>query len=209
MASLTDEEEERVEPTPHITPSIEKIAKLVGKDGSIDKAVEKMDKARGDLGNIYQAIEKDFHGNRKAVKLIHTLRRGTTDAAYDFMRTFMHLADHFGLIPSDDLVDLANKNLSLAGSGGGSAQGGDDESGISSADVAPKSTGGNPVLAVVESSIDRHLKALKTGTKPPAPKGPPGDNDLADAGSEVADEIAAQRAKDATAFDATEGATQH
>lgn len=193
MADLTDEEEERIEPTPHIAAKIDKIAPLVANDGAIAKSEEKAQKARSELGNLYQKIEKDFHGNPKAVKLVRTLLGGTTDAAYDFMRTFMRLADHFQLIPADDLVDLAEKASKASPPETG-------DKGVSGADLAPVEDKVVPIKTK-DNAIDRHLKALEGGDKPPAPKGPPGDNDLADAGSDVADEIAAQRAKDAQAFD--------
>lgn len=196
MPGLTDEEEERIEPTPHVAANIDKLVPLVAKDGKIDKAEERMTKARNELGNIYQGIEKDLHGNRKAVKLVRTLLAGTTDAAYDFMRTFLPLAHRFKLVPEDDLVDLAAKVEASDGGDTDEAEG----DGVSVADLAPKSHF-KKAAEPKDDAISRHVEALKTGGKPPAPKGPPGDLDLADAGSDVADEIAAQRAKDAESFD--------
>jgi hypothetical protein len=43
------------------------------------------------------------------VKQVRKLLGMTTDAAYDFMRTFLRLAARFDLLPADDLVDLAEK----------------------------------------------------------------------------------------------------
>lgn len=193
MAGMTNDEEERETPQPHIAADIDKIAPLVAQDGQIHKAEERAQKARSDLGNLYQKIENDFHGNRKAVKLVRSLMAGTTDAAYDFVRTFLRLAARFDLLPADDLVDLAEQAEA------GTIAAGLDDSGISSADLAPKSA---KVLdhPARENAIDRAKKALEGGGKP-APDGPPGDTDLVEAGEEVAAEIEAQRRKDSAAFD--------
>jgi hypothetical protein len=189
---MTEEEEEREQPQPHIAPKIDKIADLVTKDGKIDKIEERLQKARSDLGNTYQHIENDLHGHRGAVKQVRKLLAGTTDAAYDFMRTFMRLARHFDLIPEDDLVDMMNSEPPTRRKEG--------EPGVSTADAAPKSA------EVIdhpnrENAIDRAKKAMEGGSKPPAPDGPAGDTDLVEAGEAVAAEIEEQRRKDAEAFD--------
>jgi hypothetical protein len=201
MPNKTDNEEERDNetPQPHIAANIEKIVPLVEKNGQIDKLEEKMAKARGDLGNVYQKIENDFHGNRKAVKLVRTLLGGTTDAAYDFMRTFMRLAHHFGLVPEDDLVDMAER----IGQRGPE----DDEDGpkVDPAFAsAPKVEKPKNTAPSRPNALDRHQEALRTGGKPPAPKGPDGDTDLVEAGNSVAEDIEAQRAEDAVLFDEAE-----
>lgn len=191
MAGLTNDEEERETPQPHIAADIDKIAPLVAQDGQIHKAEERAQKARSDLGNLYQKIENDFHGNRKAVKLVRGLLAGTTDAAYDFTRTFMRLAARFDLLPADDLVDLAEQ-VDLPRD--------DEEKGQSAADVAPKSAKvvDHPAR---ENAIDRAKKALEGGSGKPAPDGPPGDTDLVEAGEAVAADIEEQRRKDSQAFD--------
>jgi hypothetical protein len=190
----TNEEEELETPQPHIAADIGKIAELIKKDGPMDKLLEKLATARGALAQKYQHIENDLHGNRKAVKLVITLLNGTTDAAYDFMRTFMRLAAVFDLLPADDLVDLAEKV--------DQAKPKDEDSGVSTADMAPKSA------EVVdhpsrENAIDRHKKALAGGEKPPAPDGPEGDTDFIEAADAVAAEIEQQRSEDAQAFEQT------
>jgi hypothetical protein len=198
MADLTDEEEERLEPQPHIAANVEAIANMVDKNGLIAKAEEKAAKARGDLGRHYQKVENDYHGNRKAVKLIRTLVGGTIDAAYDFMRTFMPLAEHFELVPGDDLVSPSMKK---ADAGSGEAEGVFDL----------------PSRRRSASAIDRARDHLQGGTKPGedgeeaartqqarreergfaenAPAGPPGDEDLADPGAKVAEGMAAVAAR--------------
>lgn len=191
MGGLTNEEEEREQPQPHIAPKIDDIAKLVGRDGQLDKLEEKMATARGAIAQKYQHIENDLHGNRKAVKIVRNLLGMTTDAAYDFMRTFLRLAGRFDLLPSDDLVDLAEQVDKPKV---------EAEPGVSAADLAPKS-GEVHQFPSRENAIDRHTKALAGGDKPPAPKGPPGDTDLVEAGDAVAQEIEEQRRKDAEAFE--------
>ncbi len=198
MAQQTDLEEQRDQPQPFLPPKIDKIAALVANNGSIHVAEEKAQKAASDLGNLYKKIETDFHGNRKAVKLIRTLVGGTLDQAHDFMRSFLHLAAHFNLMPPADLVDIAEKVKDRD----------PEDPGVSAADMAPKGKA-RPALTVVgDNAIDRAKKALQNGGKPdiPAPKGPPGDFDLADAGSDVADDIARQREEDRVAFEASEAA---
>lgn len=167
MADLTEEEEERLEPQPHVKANIDAIAELIGKNGKVARAEEKGQKARGELGNIYQKIEKDFHGNIGAAKLVRRLESGTVDAAYDFMRTFIPLAKRFGLIPEDDLVDQAHK-----------AGGTDGEEGSGVIDFGAmrerRSSG--------QSALDNAREHLSGGKKPePAepPAGEPGDEDLA------------------------------
>lgn len=196
MPGLTDEEEERETPQPHVAPKIDKIAPLIAKDGKIDKEEEKLQKSRSALGNVYKQIEADFHGNRAAVKQVRKLLTGTTDAAYDFMRTFMRLADHFGLIPEDDLVDMMENRPKEEP---------DEDPGVRVSDQAPKKKN-EPVQASDDNPIDRHKERLKNGGKPPAPTGPKDNADLADAGTAVAAEIEAQRSRDAAAF---EGQTAH
>jgi len=115
---MTDEEEERVTPIPHTQAKVAKIAELIDHDGLVHKAEEKSEKARSDLGNLYQKMEKDFHGNRKAIKAIRTLIKGSTDAAYDYMRTFLPLAHQFGLVPNDDLSDKAGGGTNPDGTTG-------------------------------------------------------------------------------------------
>lgn len=181
MADLTDEEEERLEPQPHVKANIDAIANLIGKDGRVAKAEEKGQKARGELGNIYQKIANDYHGNIGAAKLVRRLESGTVDAAYDFMRTFIPLAQRFGLIPEDDLVDQAHLK-------GGTA--GEEGSGVLHFPSRRKPPG--------ESALDNAREHLSGGTRPepevesaPArrkrergfdenpPLGEPGDADLA------------------------------
>lgn len=181
MADMTDEEEERIEPQPHVKANIEKIAELIGKNGQVAQAEEKGQKARGALGNLYQKIEKDYHGNIGAAKLVRRLESGTVDAAYDFMRTFIPLAQRFGLIPEDDLVDQAHLK------GGTDGQ---DGSGVISFPSRRKPPG--------ESALDNARAHLAGGTRPEpevesaaarrkrergfdenAPPGEPGDADLA------------------------------
>lgn len=186
----TDEEEERLEPQPHIKANIEGIVALVSKNGLIDKAEEKAAKARGELGRHYQKVENDYHGNRKAVKLIRTLEAGTIDAAYDFMRTFMPLAQHFGLIPEDDLVSMANKG-SEAGEGEGAIDFGAlrRARGPSALDRAKEHLeGGQRLDAAAEAAAERKRTH---GFDEDAPPGEPGDADLARGPGEEAPAVAA------------------
>lgn len=185
MADLTEEEEERVEPQPHVKANIEAIAALIAPNSRIAKAEERAQKARGELGNVYQKIQQDYHGNIQAAKLVRRLQAGTTDAAYDFMRTFMPLAGHFGLIPEEDLVDKAEK-----------------------AEAGTKARAGDNVVRGPgwKTNLDNARSHLSGGTKPetPAekrqreygfdpnpPAGDPGDEDLVRAGEEAAKEKAA------------------
>lgn len=195
MPGMTNEEEERETPQPFIRADMAAISKLIGKDGRIDKLKEKMDKARGELGTEYQKIENDFHGNRAAVKLVHKLTKGTINAAYDFMRTFLPLCAQFGLLPEDDLVDLAHNQKSDS----------EEEPGISAAETAPRSADVHQFPAG-ENAIDRAKKAMAGGDKPPAPKGPEGDTDLVEAADATAEEIQRQREEDGRAFDEAEQA---
>lgn len=199
MASMTDEEEERESPQPHVKANIEKIAGLVGPNGQIAKAEERAQKARGELGNIYQKVENDYHGNRKAVKLIRTLVAGTEEAAHDFMRTFMHLAHRFALFPHEDLVDIASREQPSEAEI-------NNEGKTTAAEKGPKKASATVhELPVRESAIERAQKQIATGGKPPAPAGPPGDTDLVEAADAVVDEkqaeIDRQKAEDAAKFD--------
>lgn len=198
MPSLTNDEEERETPQPHLPAKIDEIAKLIEKDGPLDKLHEKMATARGTLAQKYQHIEADLHGNRKAVKLVHTLLQGTTDAAYDFMRTFMRLAHRFDLVPEDDLVDMAEKVHERESSPPAK----DEDPGVKVSDAAPKKPSATVhELPQRENAIDRASKAMKGGDRPPAPKGPEGSTDLGQAGEDVAKEIEEQRRRDAEAFE--------
>lgn len=183
---LTDEEEERQEPQPHVAANIQAIAALIDKNGQVAKAEEAGEKARSRLGNLYQKIEKDYHGNIQAVKKVRALERGTIDAAYDFMRTFLPLARHFGLIPEEDLVDAAER---------ASDQG--EGEGVIDFGARRRRRGGG-------SAMDAAREHLGTGEKPPAgetpeqerqrvygfdknaPPGEPGDADLARGPDEAA-----------------------
>jgi hypothetical protein len=196
MPSRTEAEERRDDEVsePFIAANIDKIAPyLENQTGQIAKAEEKAQKARSELGNIYQKIETDFHGHRGAVKLIRTLVSGTTDAAHDFMRTFLPLARRFNLIPGEDLVDMMES---------GKPPEDDGERGVSSADMAPRRNATVHPHPAAENAIDRAKRAMKGGNKPPAPAGPPGDTDLVQAGEDVAKEIEEQRRKDAEDFEA-------
>lgn len=142
--------DEDVPPEPTVQPNIKAIADLIRQDGAVHKAEEKGQKARSDLGNIYQRVENDFHGNRKAVKLVRSLLTGTEDAASDFMRTFEPLAEHFNLFPEQrpDLVDAM--------------EGGDDDDADVEKTAPPQMAG----------ALDAARAHLSGGTKPeePAPE---------------------------------------
>lgn len=198
MPSRTEAEAERDEqtPEPFIAANIEKIAPyLENQTGQIAKAEERAQKARSDLGNMYQKIETDFHGNRKAVKLIRTLISGTTDAAHDFMRTFLPLARRFMLIPGEDLIDMMEAGRPPVDDG---------ERAVSTADLAPRASAEVVDHPEKENAIDRARKHLAGGTGKEAPKGPAGDTDLVQAGDDVAAEIEEQRQKDGAAFEGSE-----
>lgn len=199
MPAMTDDEEEREERQPHVKANIDKLAQMIGANGAVHKAEERAEKARSDLGNLYQKAENDYHGNRKAVKLVRQLVKGTDEAAHDFMRTFLHLAHRFGLFPSEDLVDIANREQPTEAEINKEGQ-------VTAADAGPKTPATNVhELPKRESAIDRHKKRLETGDKPPAPKGPEGDTDFVEAADAVVEdkeaEIARQRAEDAAKFD--------
>jgi hypothetical protein len=182
MADLTDEEEERIEPQPHVKANIDKIAELIGKNGKVARAEEKGQKARSDLGNIYQQIEKDFHGNIGAAKLVRRLESGTVDAAYDFMRTFIPLAERFGLIPEDDLVDQAHHAGGTAGEDGSGvidfgAMRERRSGGLSALDNARDHLSGGTKADPPESEADKRKR--ERGFEENPPPGEPGDEDLA------------------------------
>jgi hypothetical protein len=181
MADLTEEEEERLEPQPHVKANIDAIAELIGKNGKVARAEEKGQKARGELGNIYQKIEKDFHGNIGAAKLVRRLESGTVDAAYDFMRTFIPLAQRFGLIPEDDLVDQAHLQGGTEGQEGSgvitfpSRRKPPGESALDNA--RQHLSGGTRPEPEVESAAERRKR--ERGFEENPPPGEPGDGDLA------------------------------
>lgn len=100
----TDAEDERMTMQPHVQPKIKEIAELIRRDGMIHRGEEKGQKANADLAKHYQKIEKDYHGHKGAVKAVRGLVKGTIDDAYDFMRTFVGLAEHFELFPEADLA---------------------------------------------------------------------------------------------------------
>lgn len=193
MVNKTDAEDERDEVSePFVAASIDKIVPMVEQGGVLHRSEEKAQKARSELGNHYQKIEKDYHGHRGAVKLIRALVSGTTDAAHDFMRTFLPLARRFDLIPGEDLVDMMEQHAPPA-------EGEDPGTRVSDTAVGEKSS-------VVphperENAIDRAKRRMKDGDKPPAPAGEEGSGDLARAGEEVAEEIERQREEDARKFD--------
>lgn len=197
----TDAEEERIEPQPHVAANIDAIAGMVEKNSLIDKAEERAAKARGELGRHYQKIENDYHGNRKAVKLIRTLIGGTIDAAYDFMRTFMPLAERFDLIPSDDLADMMEKSKGANGPGEGEGtidfgarrrRGGGAAAGKSALDRAKEHLeGGERMDEAAAAAAERQRTH---GFDPDAPPGEPGDADLARGPGEEAPAPAASAA---------------
>jgi hypothetical protein len=201
MAEQTEDEEKRDKDSgqPFLTPKFDKITPLLEHNGKVHKLEEAIATKAGELSQVYETIKKDFHGNPGAVKLCRRLANMTTDKAFDFMRTFMPLAKSLGLVPSEDLVDLMagvpEKDFS---------QGSSEDRGLSAADAAPKEEKTNVVPIGKDNAIDRAREHLRTGGKPPAPKGPAGDGDLVAAGDEVAADIEAQRKIDEAAFEGGE-----
>lgn len=192
MADMTEEEEERIEPQPHVKANIDAIADLIGKNGKVARAEEKGQKARGELGNIYQKIEKDFHGNIGAAKLVRRLESGTVDAAYDFMRTFIPLAKRFGLIPEDDLVDQAHK---AAGTDGDEGSGvlhfpSRRPGGLSALDNAREHLSGGTKADPPESAAAARKRERGFDENPPP--GEPGDEDLARGPDQAPADVAAE-----------------
>lgn len=173
----TEAEDERMSPQPHVKPKIEAIANLIKRDGQIHRGEEKGQKANADLAKLYQKIEKDFHGHKGAVKAIRTLVKGTTDNAYDFMRTFVGLAEHFDLFPADDLAGPGVTPPS-GGGGGGNGDGQDkDEFEASESELAKQAGRPQHEPEVGEGAAKRKLpqgvsaiesarERLAGGTKP-------------------------------------------
>lgn len=211
MADETEAEEKRDADTmkgqPFLTAKIDKIKPLIEDNGEVHKLEEKIQTAAGSLSKVYERIVKDYHGNAKAVKLCRSLAVMSTDKAYDFMRTFVPLAKSMGLYPEDDLVDMAGGD-DKPPAGGKKKVLDDGVKPVSTADQAPKSDRVIPITTG-KTAIDRARENLAGGKKPDAPKGPPGDTDLALDGVEGFDEnvearIAEQRAIDGADFDKME-----
>lgn len=106
----TEAEEKRIEPQPTVEIDFDSIIHLIGKSGEIANFEDQMDTAKGSLGATYKKIQNDHHGNIAAVKKIKQLNRMTEEKASDFMRTFLGLAERMGLLPREDMVDMAESN---------------------------------------------------------------------------------------------------
>jgi hypothetical protein len=185
--SLRDDES----PEPFIPPKIDKLIPIVAPNGKLHKLEEKAATIRGDMGAAYKGLQDDFHGNRKAVKLIRGLIGMSQDKAMDFMRTFLPLASHFHLMPEEDLVSAAER----ATAHGQRVAAAKEEPEQKLGDTAPVSreAGADP-LPERTNAIDRAREHLQGGTKP-APASSETD-DLGQAGEEEALAIKLRREAD-------------
>jgi hypothetical protein len=186
----TEAEDERMTMQPHVKPKIKEIAELIRRDGLIHRGEEKGQKANADLAKHYTKITNDYHGHKGAVKAIRGLVKGTIDDAYDFMRTFVGLAEHFDLFPGEDLAGPGITPPKMP------VPKGDDDFEASAEELAAQRDRPKPIDGVTDemianqqahaaaksnvSPIESASKHLKSGTKPTLTPKYEGDNaDLA------------------------------
>lgn len=86
-------------------PDFKRMAKVMTKD--LKPLSEEGAKVRGDQSAAWKVIADDCHCNKRAAKALFKLLYESDETRDDYLRTFLPGLKALGLIPENDLVDIA------------------------------------------------------------------------------------------------------